>query len=66
LYKFIEAEEEKTTQTVEELAESLLEMENCGAITDRDVEECMYYLQKISDITGIEVDFDDWNEEYRR
>ena len=55
---------EQTTEKVADLVESLMDMEICGEITDEDVEECIYYLQKISQITGAEVDFDTLNDEY--
>lgn len=52
-------ENNETSQTVEELIKSLLNMEECGDLTDEDVDECVYYLQKITDIAGLEVNYDD-------
>ena len=52
-------ENNETSQTVEELIKSLLNMEECGDLTDEDVDECVYYLQKIADIAGLEVNYDD-------
>ena len=49
----------QTSQTVEELIKSLLDMEECGELTDEDVDECVYYLQKVTDIAGIEVDYNE-------
>jgi hypothetical protein len=34
-------------------------MEECGELTDEDVDECVYYLQKVTDIAGIEVDYNE-------
>ena len=49
----------QTSQTIEELIKSLLDMEECGDLTDEDVDECVYYLQKVKDIAGIEVDYNE-------
>ena len=49
----------QTSQTIEELIKSLLDMEECGDLTDEDVDECVYYLQKVTDIAGIEVDYNE-------
>lgn len=49
----------QTSQTIEELIKSLLDMEECGELTDEDVDECVYYLQKVTDIAGIEVDYNE-------
>ena len=49
----------ETSQTIEQLIKSLLDMEECGDLTDEDVDECVYYLQKVTDIAGIEVDYNE-------
>ena len=49
----------QTSQTIEELVKSLIDMEECGEINNEDVDECVYYLQKVADIAGIEVDYDE-------
>jgi len=55
---------EVAVDSVSELVKTLLDMEDRGDITDDDVDECVYYLQKISEITGLEVDFNIFNDEY--
>lgn len=64
MQNFTSEANEQATEKVTNLIESLMDLENCGEITDEDVEECIYYLQKISQITGAEVDFDTLNDEY--
>lgn len=64
MYNFSTEASEQTTEKVTDLVESLVDMEISGDLTDEDLEQCIYYLQKISQITGAEVDFDTLNDEY--
>jgi hypothetical protein len=63
-YFFSDKLSEVAVDSVSELVKTLLDMEDRGDITDDDVDECVYYLQKISEITGLEVDFNIFNDEY--
>jgi hypothetical protein len=58
LYTFIPEYSEEAVMSVNELVKSLLDMEDSGSISVEDTDECIYYLRKISEITGLEVDFD--------
>lgn len=66
MYTFVSETTEQTTEKVQTLIESLLELENMGEISDEDVDECIYYLQKVTEITGLEIDFNNLNDEYNR
>ena len=66
MYTFLSEATEQTTEKVQTLIESLLELETMGEISDEDVDECIYYLQKVTEITGLEVDFNNLNDEYSR
>lgn len=66
MYTFVSEATEQTTEKVQTLIESLLELETMGEISDEDVDECIYYLQKVTEITGLEVDFNNLNDEYSR
>lgn len=66
MYTFVSETTEQTTEKVQTLIESLLELENMGEISDEDVDECIYYLQKLSEIVGATVDFDSLNDEHQR
>ena len=63
MYNFVTEEKEATTESITSLVDVLLCMENEGAMNDEDVDECIYYLQKISELTGVGVNFDDYYEE---
>lgn len=58
VYTFIPEYTEEAVGNVSDLVRSLLDMEDSGSITVEDTDECIYYLRKISEITGLEVDFD--------
>lgn len=58
VYTFIPEYTEEAVSNVSDLVRSLLDMEDSGSITVEDTDECIYYLRKISEITGLEVDFD--------
>ena len=66
MYTFVSETTEQTTEKVQTLIESLLELENMGEISDEDVDECIYYLQKVTEITGLDIDFNNLNDEYSR
>lgn len=66
MYTFVSETTEQTTEKVQTLIESLLELENMGEISDEDADECIYYLQKVTEITGLEIDFNNLNDEYNR
>lgn len=53
-----------TVERVGDLVKSILCLENTGSITDDDANECFYYLRKISEITGVSVDFNEFNDQY--
>jgi hypothetical protein len=57
-YTFVPESTEEAVTSVSDLVKSLLDMEDSGSITVEDTDECIYYLRKISEITGLEVDFD--------
>jgi hypothetical protein len=57
-YTFVPEYTEEAVTSVNDLVKSLLDMEDSGSITVEDTDECIYYLRKISEITGLEVDFD--------
>jgi len=57
-YTFVPEHTEEAVISVSDLVKSLLDMEDSGSITVEDTDECIYYLRKISEITGLEVDFD--------
>lgn len=57
-YTFVPEYTEEAIISVSDLVKSLLDMEDSGSITVEDTDECIYYLRKISEITGLEVDFD--------
>ena len=57
-YTFVPEYTEEAVTNVSDLVKSLLDMEDSGSITVEDTDECIYYLRKISEITGLEVDFD--------
>jgi len=57
-YTFVPEYTEEAVTSVSDLVKSLLDMEDSGSITVEDTDECIYYLRKISEITGLEVDFD--------
>ena len=57
-YTFVPEHTEEAVTSVSDLVKSLLDMEDSGSITVEDTDECIYYLRKISEITGLEVDFD--------
>lgn len=56
-YTFDSEYTEEAVFNVSELVKSLLDMEDSGSITIEDTDECIYYLRKISEITGLPVDF---------
>lgn len=56
-YFFSDKLSEVAVDSVSELVKTLLDMEDTGSITIEDTDECIYYLRKISEITGLEVDF---------
>lgn len=58
VYTFIPEYTEEAVGSVSDLVRSLLDMEDSGSISVEDTDECIYYLRKISEITGLEVDFD--------
>ena len=64
MYDFSDECSDSAVVSVTDLVESLIDMENNGDITDEDVDECIYYLQKIAEISGLEVDFNIFNDEY--
>lgn len=64
LYDFSEDCSTDAAGCVTDLVENLIELENKGSLTDEDVDECIYYLQKIAEIGGFEVDFNIFNDEY--
>jgi hypothetical protein len=66
MYTFVFEQEEKTAETVENLIDSLIEMEDMGSMSDEDVDECIYYLQKISEISGLNIDFNELNDKHQR
>lgn len=57
-YTFVPEYTEEAVTNVSDLVKSLLDMEDSGSITVEDTDECIYYLRKISEITGLSVDFD--------
>ena len=63
MYRFQDPVVEEATENVSELVKAILDLEDAGDITDDDVNECIYYLRKISAITGLEVDFDIFNDD---
>ena len=66
MYTFVSEQEEKTAETVENLIDSLIEMEDMGSMSDEDVDECIYYLQKITEISGLNIDFNELNDKHQR
>lgn len=62
MYNFVSEQQENTTTNIEELISSLIDLENTGNISDEDTDECLYYLQKIVDITGASINFDEYYE----
>jgi len=56
-YFFSDKLSEVAVDSVSELVKTLLDMEDTGSITVEDTDECIYYLRKISEITGLQVDF---------
>lgn len=58
LYNFQDPIVEEATVNVTELVKSILDLEDAGDINEDDTDECIYYLRKISAITGLEIDFD--------
>ena len=63
MYSFVSENEEKTIETLEGLVNSILEMEQLGDITNDDLDECLYYLRKVSEITGVDIKYDDYLDE---
>ena len=59
---FIDAQEEETAESITNLVENLLGMEEMGNLTDEETDICLEYLQKIVKITGTTVDFDQYYE----
>lgn len=57
MYTFVSEYEDQAIEGVETLIKSVIRMENTGSLSDEDTDECLYYLQKITEITGVEVDF---------
>lgn len=66
LYGFSEDCSTDAAGCVADLVENLIELENNGSLTENDVDECIYYLQKIAEIGGFEVDFNVFNDEYTK
>lgn len=64
LYDFSDECSNNAAGCVTDLVENLIGLENTGHLTDEDVDECIYYLQKIAEIGGFEVDFNLFNDEY--
>lgn len=64
MYSFVSEQEEKVTETMQCLVDSIIELEDVGSITDDDTEECLYYLKKIAQIAGSHLDLDDLNEKF--
>jgi hypothetical protein len=62
MYNFVTEEQQYTTETLESLIDSIIELENVGNLNDEEADECIYYLQKIADITGASINFDDYYE----
>lgn len=62
MYSFVSEEQENTTLSLENLISSIIELENSGNITDEDTDECLNYLQRIVNITGASIDFDEYYE----
>jgi len=60
MYSFVSEEQENATLSLENLISSIIELENSGNITDEDTDECLNYLQRIVDITGASIDFDEY------
>jgi len=59
---YISEEQEKTTESIENLISSIVELEDTGSISDEDTDECLHYLQRIVEITGASIDFDEYYE----
>lgn len=62
MYSFVSEEQENTALSLENLISSIIELENTGSISDEDTDECLHYLQRIVDITGASIDFDEYYE----
>ena len=60
MYTFVSEEQENNTTNLENLIASIIELENSGDISDEDTDECFRYLQRIVDITGASIDFDEY------
>lgn len=65
MYVFSTEQTEQTSESIETLIDSIIEMENVGDLSGDDIQECIYYLKKISHITGADIDFDDLNDQYQ-
>lgn len=63
MYNFVTEQQEVTTESITSIVDALLSMEDDGIMNDEDVDECIYYLQKITELTGVEVNFDELYEE---
>ena len=57
---YISEEKERTEESMENLISSIVELENTGSISDEDTDECLHYLQRIVEITGLSIDFDEY------
>ena len=62
MYNFVTEEQQNTAENLESLIDSIIELENIGNLNDEEVDECIYYLQKIADLTGTSINFDDYYE----
>jgi regulator of sigma D len=51
-------ETQQAIDNLNELVKSLLDLEDVGYLTATDTDECIEYLRKITEITGVDMNFD--------
>ena len=62
MYNFVSEAEENTTVKLHSLIEYIVEMENAGDLSPEDTDECIALLRRVSEISRVDLDLDDYND----
>lgn len=62
--QFDNAPMEKAESSIEQLIENLNTLENAGWLSDQDMNELAFYLRRVIDIVGMQIDIDQYNDQY--
>ncbi len=51
------------SKDAKQLLEDICLLEDNGVLDEQDVKECVYYMKKIAEVAGFQIDLDDLNDE---